>query len=162
MKQQELLDNRNKWIKALLDPSTRKATGVLEEIDSSGKVLGRCCLGTGCSALGVKRIVGDMKNVGYYNAKDEHTYVFKDNSEYAECFSQEFANLVGLYDKEGYRGDYNCPEKTEITIRQHKSPCLSSLNDETEITPQEIGQYLRTVIQGGKKTPFKPLKEYSE
>ena len=162
MKQQELLDNRNKWIKALLYPSAKKTTGVLEQIDYNGEVVGRCCLGTGCSALGVKRIMGDMQNVGYYDGEDDGYSVFKGEPMYAESFSQEFADLVGLYDKEGLRGDYDWPTSAKISIGNYEATSLSSLNDNTEVTPQEIGAYLQTVIEGGKETPFKPLESYGE
>ena len=162
MKRQEILDNRNEWIKALLDPSAKKTTGVLEQIDHNGEVVGRCCLGTGCSALGVKRIVGDMQNVGYYDGKDDGHSVFKDEPLYAECFSQEFADLVGLDNKEGFRGDYQWPALTKIIVGEYEGASLSELNDETYITPQEIGAYLQTVIEGGKETPFKPLESYGE
>lgn len=39
---------------------------------------------------------------------------------------------------------------------------LAIINDKTNATPQQIGAYLRTVIEGGEDTPFRPLTDYPE
>ena len=39
-------------------------------------------------------------------------------------------------------------------------PSLQYLNDKTDATPQDIGEYLESVIEGGEDTPFKPLSMF--
>ena len=38
---------------------------------------------------------------------------------------------------------------------------LSRVNDNTDATPQDIGRYLESVIEGGEHTPFIPLSNFS-
>ena len=38
---------------------------------------------------------------------------------------------------------------------------LSAVNDKTDATPQDIGRYLESVIEGGEHTPFIPLSNFS-
>ena len=39
---------------------------------------------------------------------------------------------------------------------------LTAVNDNTDATPQDIGRYLESVIEGGEHTPFIPLSNFSE
>ena len=58
MKKSEILENRRKWVNHLLDPSTKKTTAKLEDINDPEC---RCCLGHGCHVLNLKRVVGAGK-----------------------------------------------------------------------------------------------------
>jgi hypothetical protein len=50
-----------------------------------------------------------------------------------------------------------------IQIKDYKWQCsLADLNDSTKATPQEIGEYLESVIEGGANTPWKELTDYPE
>lgn len=61
---------------------------------------------------------------------------------------------MGLYNSKGNSGD-----DTYLNIgKWRKYFALFEYNDRTEITPQEIGIYLESVIKGGKNTPFKKIK----
>ena len=94
----------------------------------------RCCIGHGCYVLGVKKI-RDGYGWNYGRKEEPHTAPF------------EFMDLVGLYTELGsyYTGD---------------STCLTELNDNTNTTPQEIGNMLEKMIEGGIDTPFRPLTDY--
>lgn len=141
----QVLANRLKWIEFLENKRLRKETDVLD----SGK--GRCCLGHGAYALGIKR-----KRNPYPQEEDKFLYGKREEGRIAPI---ELINMVGLWTD---RGDTN--ELSKITIRGIPFSNLSEANDDEEanIRPWEIGAYLRTFIEGGENTPFRPLTHYSE
>jgi len=132
---QEILDNRRKWIEFLKQPERKKATGFLDTGDGR-----RCCLGHGCYVLGVKR----RKFPGGY----AYQYRALDGG-WRTGSSAVLRDLVGLKTSDG---DF-------ISING-VATCLSGLNDGTDATPQEIGAYLESVIEGGKYSPFRPLTDF--
>lgn len=89
----------------------------------------RCCLGHGCEALGLQYRPSGL------------------------LATEEFIEAVGLWSKDGTAKDNG----NVFAIKGYRS--LASLNDHTVYTPQQIGEYLESVIMGGEDTPFKPIKE---
>lgn len=72
-----------------------------------------------------------------------------------ETHSRELMEACGLYDE--------CGETWTLRqIGKWEEFCLIDVNDGTDATPQEIGAYLETVIEGGESTPFRPLSDYPE
>ena len=132
MKRHEILENRKKWIKFLQDPKRRKTT---ERLDK-GKGY-RCLLGHGCYILGVER--SRIDNLWAYGLRKNFVFA-----------PSEFISLVGLSNQSG------------IFNTDDGESTLTILNDETDMTPQEMGDYLESVIEGGDNTPFKPLTDYEE
>lgn len=126
----EILANRRKWIDFLKQPKRKKATGMLAWPGGA-----RCCLGHACYVLDPKRDTGWVSDDGLPPAK--------------------IMNMLGLKTADGgANGGYlNVPGFDEWVS-------LAGLNDESKITPQQIGAYLETVIEGGPDTPFKPLTDY--
>jgi hypothetical protein len=66
---------------------------------------------------------------------------------------KDFIELVGLWNLAGgsSNGDLILGESN-----------LAVCNDHTPVTPQDIGHYLQSVIEGGEHTPFRPLSDYPE
>jgi hypothetical protein len=140
MKRSEILANRQKWVDRLLDPASTKATGILSKTPTQC-----CCLGHGCYALEIPRI------------ENKGLTLFCFGNELANCVApSELIELVGLYTSVGTITDG--PAK----IKNWRFNSLSGLNDATDVTTQQIGEYLQSVIEGGTHTPFKPLSEYEE
>lgn len=153
--QSQIITNRQTWIALLLDPATKKAKEVL---DRGGGA--RCCLGHGCFALG---LAGEKILSGSYS----------DVIEYAGELSvapRAFMRLVGLWFPTGERQQSSWPNKPlrglENLVRDDRPDegivSLASLNDKTNYTPQQIGDYLMSVIAGGPDTPFRPLSEFAD
>ena len=142
MNRSQILENRKTWIKKLKDPNSKKATERLEDL----RVEGLCCLGHGCVALGLKReLLRDNSCVVLYGEEEEDM-----------CAPSTFVKMVGLW---------NCVGAAvygDLVFRGLKFHSLADINDSTDATPQEIGRYLESVIEGGDDSPFKPLSEYPE
>jgi len=146
----QVLENRKKVVEYLQKPSRRKAVGSLDRGD--GK---RCCLGHMCAVLGVKRVVEG--SVIYYGEDLEHEYA-----------PDEVIEALGLWDNLGGKLDEPYT-RLDTTILQPKYDeeeqpitCLAEANDQLHISPQRIGRYLESVIEGGSTTPWMPLSEYPE
>ena len=105
----------------------------------------RCCLGHGCFVLGIKRTRALSKATKSFN------YGKRKKAAYAP---KEFIAAVGLHNSDG------SAINALICIRGETFPSLASANDGTETTPQQIGAYLESVIEGGADTPFRSLNEY--
>lgn len=147
LKRSEVLANRLKWIDFLEVKSRRKTTGWLD--DGNGK---RCCLGHACYVLGIEK------------TKNEHDGGrFRYAGETAEA-PQELIDMVGLWSTLG-----SAEANAFLKIRDEEYESLAAANDgnNSDMTgkgqsPQAIGSYLRTVINGGSDTPFTPLDGYPE
>jgi hypothetical protein len=156
MTRDEVKENRIKWANFLLNKKRKKAISVLDKGDGA-----RCCLGHGAYCLGVPR----RKVNGLDNACFEYG-----DEDAAFSAPSELVDLVGLWDSDGMT------EGEDLVINGLNFSSLASANDadrhyafetgvessEINITPQMIGTYLLTVIEGGDDTPFKPLSEYPE
>lgn len=141
MNRSEILANRLKWINFLKNPKRKKVEGFLD--GGNGY---RCCLGHGAYCLGISRQENnDIYTYGSFHEK--------------EVAPSELIELVGLWDNQGSIKNalsYICLND-DVPILD-----LTSLNDNTEYSPQQIGDYLNSVIEGGEHTPFRPLSEYKE
>lgn len=141
---EQIMENRRKWIDFLKLPETKKGKHALDK----GNGL-RCCLGHGCYVLGIEPVVDG-----------EHCWITYDKCE--SDAPQTFVAMVGLYTNVG---DFiNVTNKYEnyfgVDFGEYgHSMALAPLNDGTSITPQEIGAWLETVIEGGEGTPFIKLGE---
>lgn len=137
----QILENRRKWIDYLKLPTTEKAVGLLEDIGNNSA---RCCLGHACHLL-----IPETREKVFDSVYYDH------NRGYAPV---SIVKMLGLYDRHGIfaGGEF-------IKIGSYQSErSLAAYNDNTKITPQEIGAYLETVIEGGDNTPFQALTEYPE
>jgi hypothetical protein len=156
MTRDEVKANRIKWANFLLNKKRKKATGILDKGDGA-----RCCLGHGAYCLGVSRHrLGETYVTSFEYGDGRATY----------SAPSELVDLVGLWDSDGMT------EGEDLVIDGLNFSSLASANDadrhyafetgvesrEINITPQMIGTYLLTVIEGGDDTPFRPLSEYPE
>jgi hypothetical protein len=135
----QIMANRRRWIDYLKNPDTKKAQGWLDL--GNGE---RCCLGHGCFVLGI---------VSEKNEKTKPHHIEYDGE---DCFPPaSFVEMVGLY---GNDGEFVEPDdfsaREGFSFGEHTFYGLANLNDDSEITPQEIGEYLESVIEGGENTPF--------
>lgn len=139
----QIRENRQKWIDFLMVKGRKKATGVLDE--GGGH---RCCLGHGCYALGIKSLKVE------YNGHFEY-----DGS--LDIAPDSFIEMVGLWDD---TGSTNLGTAIEVFKKSdgHIYTDLAGVNDDTNASPNRIGKYLLSVIEGGPETPFRPLTNYPE
>lgn len=138
MKRSEILKNRQTWINRLKDPNSKKAKNKLKEDD------GFCCLGHGCDVL--------LGELGVWDLTD--TFFLNDH-EYEDVPPNTFFDMVGMWDDNG--GNFN-----NNKLEGYNFDNLIGVNDLTDESPQQIGKYLESVIEGGHNTPFKPLNMYEE
>lgn len=141
MLRSEIKENRQKVIDQLKDPSSQKETGKLESLQDSNY---RCCLGHACHALNIIR-------------SQTECCVCYGEKEHDATAPEELVDLVGFYSCCGGFKSYS-----SHTFKKYKFSDLMALNDVTSISPQEIGEYLESVIEGGEDTPWKSLSEYPE
>jgi len=125
---------RLRWIDHLLKPDTKKMKRMLESYDSPHA---RCCLGHACYVLGADRKVEDQRI--YYDSC-------------SATLPTPIIDKLCMHDDLGHGKDI-----TKLLLNSEYNS-LSSLNDATEATPQDIGKYLMTVIRGGDLTPFREIK----
>lgn len=148
LSREKILENREKWVNFLLDPSRKKTQGRLE---AGNNYQHRCCIGHACSVLEIKRT---SQRVGHANA------VFYGDGMEDSIAPSELLELVGLIDVEG---SFNKPfnQRDEEGNFKARIYSLVQMNDETDMTPQEIGQFIKDNITGEEETsPFYPLSTY--
>ena len=131
-----------KWIEFLMKPSRRKAKRKLDAGDGN-----RCCLGHGCYILNIDKEISAGTGNFLYEGHDE-------------CAPYSFVAMVGLWDDLGSSGDGNNMNVFKDNNPHNMADTLASINDDTSASPQRIGKYLLSVVEGGKNTPFKPLSDY--
>ena len=124
-------DALDKWLKVLRDPASRKVKGMLESVDEPNY---RCCLGHLCHALGVPRH-GDYQEVNYGMAIGEARDI---NWSQLPAY---VAQQVGITEA----GDFIHP----VVYERFEYGSLADLNDETEITPQEIADIIEREAKAG-------------
>jgi len=129
---EEVLANRKRWVEFLQKPGRKKAEGLLDMGDG-----GRCCLGHGCYALGIKRMPSPLSDgVFYYEGQ-------------ADAAPASFRKMVGLIGGYGELADGGM--------------ALAEMNDKTDMTPQQIGAWIEARITGdAPDSPFLPLSNYLE
>lgn len=133
----QVRENRLKWANFLMRPDTKKG---LHQLDNgNGR---RCCLGHGAHCFGLEQTTSVSGMVMYCG-----------NVSYAPLELQE---ILGLWTRTGA----NPSGKPLVGFGGRSS--LAGANDSTDATPQDIGRYLLSVIDGGPDTPFRPLSDYPE
>lgn len=137
----EIKINRQKMIDQLKDPKSEKTEGLLEDPNNNNA---RCCLGHGCHALNIERFV-DSNGICYGQEND------------SAVAPPQLINKVGLFFNLGV-----FQSRKITTFKSVKFDSLVGANDGSNLTPQDIGEYLESVIEGGEDTPWKPLSEYPE
>jgi len=135
MKRHEILKNRKKWIKFLQNPKRKKAKEYLDI--GKGE---RCCIGHGCYVLSLKK----TKNGDGWDYEGSEGQTAPEEFQYKVGLKNSVGGIVGSFILDTY------------------TTTLTGLNDSTDTTPQEIGDYLESVIEGGYDTPFIPLTDYEE
>lgn len=139
---EQIMEYRRIWTDFLMEPTTEKGTAVLDRGDGR-----RCCLGHACFILGLPVTVRGDGKIEYLG-----------DTLYAP---KELVAMLGLHD---YRG----ATLTAGSLFAHfpdiivwnggtNDNQLAVLNDDTDATPQMIGAYLKSVIDGGDNTPFRKL-----
>lgn len=156
----QILENRKLWIARLKDERAKKLKG---KLSSPEDLWQSCCLGHGCLAVGLEP---DLKAfVGLVTYGKRHC---------SGGSPIEFSDAVGLYRNLGeivlssdldihqiflgVRTYWDCGDDGV----EYKNTSLALINDTTDATPQQIGEYLQSVIEGGENTPFIALSEYPE
>lgn len=146
MKRSEILENRKKVIEFLKQPERLKYAGAL--VDSRNHEA-RCCLGHMCESL-----IPETKERKPSDFKEDILCIYYQGEKvYAPPL---LVKKLGLHDEAGRVLTTNA----SILDTHHSS--LARVNDNTPITPQEIGAYLESVLEGGDDTPWKSLSEYEE
>ena len=137
MNRAEILKNRQTVIAFLKDPAREKCIGVLEDPSNPNA---RCCLGHMCAVFGAERKT--IEHDVYYDKE-------------ITTAPQIVIKSIGLHDRfgSGYK---------HFTYNNFIYSSLIQMNDSGNLTPQEIGAYLESVIEGGPDTPWKSLNEYLE
>jgi len=130
---EEVLATRRKWIDYLMAWGRRKTKGQLDR--GHGK---RCCLGHGAKVIGC-----EMKSDRGWITYDEEDQVAPDR----------LIEEAGLLNADG---EFQNPNSIEVDGKIIDS--LTSLNDSTDWSPRQIGEFLLQYIEGGG--PFHPLSEY--
>lgn len=135
---------REKWAQFLMVPGRKKAVGALDKGDGH-----RCCLGHGCFLFNIKK--SKLWN---------NTFAYGANGAEGEA-PDELVEMLGLWDDLG--GTFRLEKDIDIFKDMTKNKdTLANINDDTSASPQRIGKYLMTVIEGGENTPFRPLTDYLE
>ena len=134
---EEVVANRRKWIDYLKSPEPVKTIGCL---DVGGNR--RCCLGHGCHILGLPSTEaistkGETvsRNGGIVRSYRGSEY---EGTSHTHVPPRKFIEMVGIRSATGtFRGvDLNKAEPSNEVVS------LASLNDKTELTSQEIGQFI--------------------
>lgn len=139
----QILDARKKWAEFLMKAGRKKAINLLDTGDGN-----RCCLGHGAYLFKLPKVMDSLGN-----------FCYGDEIEMSEA-PKELIDILGLWDQIG-------STDSGETIKIFKNEKywywnLAELNDNTPASPQRIGKYIMTVLEGGRDTPFRPLYEYPE
>lgn len=153
---EQIRENRVKFAKGLQESHREKETGRLEARDDENK---RCCLGHGCDIFNIKRNVIDETETTnkkiYFGEEEEQTVA-----------PQELIDLLGLFNQRGGSSNgksrlHGSEDNDDFELHNGRNS-LTTLNDTTDITIQEVGVLIEGWIEGGEGTPFFPLSSYPE
>ena len=117
--QEQIDENRRKWLAVLRDPQSKKKVNKLEDLDNSNV---RCCLGHACHALGIERKVVYFPNgfVAYGNK--------------TETLPFSACNMLNM--------EPNGKFKKEVLVEDEPYWSLARINDNTDLTPQEMADVI--------------------
>jgi hypothetical protein len=138
----EILENRKKWVKYLTEKRLYKHRGELQKLNG----VSCCCLGHGCNLFKIpKKQIGTELAFGVTNN--------------IVSAPDELMNLVGLHctlgefkDKKRFLFDSNTRtfhNSNNKNKTRQVFDCLSSLNDDTDATPKEIGMFIKAHLNDG-------------
>lgn len=154
---EQIIENRWKWIKFLQSPERKKAKAVLDRGSDR-----RCCLGHACFILGIES-----------NRSSEYALTSYDGM--FNSPPNELRKMLGLRSTLGYIVDsdklniYRTSNDDKLRIDDERyegetvvdlalGMCLSTINDQTDVTPQDIGDYLeRCMNDPTLPSPFLPV-----
>ena len=139
---QEVLANRQKIITFLMQPKRKKAK---KQLDLGGG--NRCCLGHMCYVLKAKRTTNNTGISYGEQAVSSHA-------------PTEVVISLGLNSAYGQVKARSAGKTGSIVYKDRRYSSLAGLNDTTDVTPQEVGKYLLSVIEGGPNTPWHALDTY--
>lgn len=142
---EDVLKARETWINFLVAKDRKKAQGYLDK--GGGE---RCCLGHACYILGAPKIKVTRPTTSA-------TYDYEGDESYP---SENVVTALGLWNKYGGTNDNSIAVLKIFKNDELNRSSLADVNDETSAGPNRIGKYLRSVIEGGEDTPFRPLSEY--
>ena len=120
------------WLSELRDPRSKRHAYDLESIENPRR---RSCLGHACHALGVERSI--EKTV-------DGPMVLYGNS--SHILPSEVGGLLRI----SQYGNFKSP----VNYRRTEYTCLTRLNDETDITPQEIADVVQIAFYTDNFMPF--------
>ncbi len=141
-----ILKNRENWVARLLDPASKGTQGYLEFYG------GFCCLGHACVTLGLSKTT-ENDRIYYFDGKFSSKFTMPGKS----------YESLGLVNEAGgvFRPNKRFANHLKGLSMQFVN--LANWNDHiSRPTPQDIGDYLQSVIEGGPGTPFIPLDNYPE
>jgi hypothetical protein len=133
---QEIIENRIKWAKYLIEKRLYKIEGRLQDN------LKRCCLGHGCKVLNIEE-----------TGLDEYDFSIS-------LAPESFIDKVGLneangvFDKTLFFNTKTRVVQTTPTANTVKIDSLTDLNDSTDATPKEIGLFILSKVKTDKNSPF--------
>lgn len=146
MKRSEILENRKKVIEFLKQPERLKYAGALVDYQNHEA---RCCLGHMCESL-----IPETKE---YKPNQFNEDILYTNYQGEQVYAPPLLiKKLGLHDGAGG------VLATNASILGTNYTSLAEVNDNTLITPQEIGAYLESVLEGGDDTPWKSISSYKE
>lgn len=140
----QILSNRRAWIDFLKLETTKKGKRVLERVGDNES---RCCLGHACHVL-----IPELRRTS--SGLDAKVF-------YGTEWAYAPAKIVGMLGLYSQSGEIKGSVTPLFNIIGATCPNLAEYNDCTDITPQQIGSYLESVIEGGPDTPFEPLSNYA-
>lgn len=147
---QEIKDNRIKFATGLLEPHRKKFKGRLENIDNPNE---RCCIGHGCDIFGETRNVHTDCNQIDYNGSVHIAPV-------------SLITKLGLTNEVGSIENIDTSNVVHVegVVISKDIHSLAYMNDKTDMTTQQIGEWLSQpeIIEGGVGTPYLPLSDYEE
>ena len=145
--QEEIDENRRKWLAQLRDPESKKTT---EKLESSIKSNERCCLGHACHALSADR-EAFADGIVYYDGEEgilprsvEQKLNITHRGDFKEPITVRFMKRVDL--PVGIR-----PYGTEIEAND-----LIEVNDFTDLTPKEIADVIEEQFRTNNFCPSWP------
>ena len=117
--QEQIDENRRKWFGVLRDPESKKAVNKLESYTDKNA---RCCLGHACHALGIERKVMKFANgiIVYENKSDTLPF--------------SVCNMLNIQNTGKF--------KKEVLVGDEPYWSLSRINDNTDLTPQEMADVI--------------------
>jgi hypothetical protein len=150
---EDVLRDRLAWCDFLEDPARGKAYGMLAASPDSED---RCCLGHAMFMLLGPPIESEALAARHCQGLSVGWYV--DGHFHTGLVSPGVVARLGMWTSSGAVDLDSTEGKGSLLPFGEFS--LSALNDRTHVSPQEVGALLRSLVEGGRGTPFRPLDEF--